>query len=224
MEVERDGELFPSTRTTWCGEMSTLPAYIFLTGYCYPPTGIVFYPVGLACHAVEAFAIAPVVDVVCLPYDLTQRPSYLEKERAKKEKEEARQLVCWRLDEALSDPRCLAPTNTVQRDALSRRLYDRLEREPTREQTERIFAAIVADPDLMPVLGGLAGARNLDPDKLDIFVDSAIRMRESGAEDDADKLAKAICSSPNLTDEQYARLLSAGFSEPLLKRMLKKNR
>lgn len=72
------------------------------------------------------------------------------------------QLVCWRPEEALSDPRCLATTNTVQ--------------------------------------------------------------RESGAEDDADKLAKAICSFPNLTDEQYARLLSAGFSEPLLKRMLKKNR
>ena len=224
MEVERDGELFPSTRTTWCGEMSTLPAYIFLTGYCYPPTGIVFYPVGLACHAVEAFAIAPVVDVVCLPYDLTQRPSYLEKERAKKEKEEADRMVFWELDKALSDPRYTAPTNTVQRDALSRSLDSWPRDDLTREQTERIFAAIVADPDLMPVLGGLAGARNLDPDKLDIFVDSAIRMRESGAEDDADRLAKAICSSPNLTDEQYARLLSAGFSEPLLKRMLKKNR
>ena len=216
MEVERDGELFPSTRTTWCGEMSTLPAYIFLTGYCYPPTGIVFYPVGLACHAVEAFAIAPVVDVVCLPYDLTQRPSYLEKERAKKEKKEADRTAFWEIDAALSDPRYTAPTNTVQRDALSRSLDSWPRDDLTREQTERIFAAIVADPDLMPVLGGLAGARNLDPDKLDIFVDSAIRMRESGVEEDANKLAEAICESPHLTDGQRARLRSAGFSNSKL--------
>lgn len=216
MEVERDGELFPSTKRTWCGDASPLTAAIAMTGICYPPTAVVLFPVGLACHAVESFAIAPAVDIVCLPYDLAHHPSYRAKERLRKETETASQMVAWKLDEALADPRYLAPTNTLQREILSKSLYETHGEFLTREQTEKLFAAIIDNPDLMPVLGGVTGAKKLDPDKLDLFVESAIRMRESGSQEDADKLAKAISRSPNLTDEQRARLRAAGFSGSIL--------
>ena len=128
----------------------------------------------------------------------------------------ARQTVAWKLDEALADPRYLAPTNTLQREILSKSLYGNHGDFLTRAQTEKLFAAIIDNPDLMPVLGGVTGAKKLDPGKLDLFVESAIRMRESGSQEDADKLAKAISRSPNLMDEQRARLRAAGFSRSIL--------
>ena len=202
-----------------CGgdDMSFLPAAFAMTGYCYEPTQFVMYPLGFVCHFAEAFTLAPVVDIVCLPYDLVHHPSYLAKERLRKETEAARQTVAWKLDEALADPRYLAPTNTLQREILSKSLYGGDSGDfITREQTEKLFAAIIDHPDLRPGLGGVAGAKKLDPDKLDLFVESAIRMRETGSQEDADRLVKAICRSPNLTDEQYIRLLSADFLKAML--------
>ena len=216
-KAERNGKLFPSTQAMVCGDdMSFLPAAFALTGYCYEPTQFVMYPLGLVCHFAEAFTLAPAVDIVCLPYDLAHHPSYRAKERLRKETETASQMVAWKLDEALADPRYLAPTNTLQREILSKSLYETHGEFLTREQTEKLFAAIIDNPDLMPVLGGVTGAKKLDPDKLDLFVESAIRMRESGSQEDADKLAKAISRSPNLTDEQRARLRAAGFSGSIL--------
>ncbi len=217
--VERDGELFPSTQRTAQGSMSLVPSAIIMTGYCCEPIGAVLYPFGFACHLVEVVTIAPVVDVVCLPYDLAKfMPRYAKRRREKrraKEWEEAVYLVNTDLAAALADPRYTASTNTVQGKALSRRIWecpDLLRR----EETESVFAAIIADPDLMPVLGGVASFSELDPGKLDLFVESAIRMRETGLQEDADKLAKAICRSPNLTDEQRARLRAAGYPGSIL--------
>ena len=217
-KAERNGKLFPSTQAMVCGgdDMSFLPAAFAMTGYCYEPTQFVMYPLGLVCHFAEAFTLAPAVDIVCLPYDLVHHPSYLAKERLRKETVTARQMVAWKLDEALADPRYLAPTNTLQREILSKSLYENHGEFLTREQTEKLFAAIIADPDLMPVLGGVAGAEKMDSGELNLFVESAIRMRESGSQEDADRLVKAICRSPNLTDEQYIRLLEADFLKPML--------
>lgn len=214
LEVERDGELFPSTQRTAQGSMSLVPSAIIMTGYCYEPIGAVLYPFGFACHLVEVVTIAPVVDVVCLPYDLAKfMPRYAKRRREKrraKEWEEAVYLVNTDLAAALADPRYTASTNTVQSKALKRRIWecpDFLRR----EETESVFAAIIADPDLMPVLGGVASFSELDPGKLDLFVESAIRMRESGSLEDADRLAKAICSSPNVKDGHLDQLRAAGF-------------
>ena len=55
----------------------------FMAEDAWPITALVFAPAGAVVWAGESFALAPVWDTLCLPYDMYLRDEYLEKERLK---------------------------------------------------------------------------------------------------------------------------------------------
>ena len=64
----RSGEIFQTTREG-PGEVALGLIYF---GMVIPPLGIATIPAGIAVAAVDELVVSPVVDLVCLPYDLMQ--------------------------------------------------------------------------------------------------------------------------------------------------------
>ena len=64
----RSGEIFQTTREG-PGEVAMGLIYF---GIIIPPLGIASIPAGLAVAAVDELVVSPVIDLVCLPYDLMQ--------------------------------------------------------------------------------------------------------------------------------------------------------
>lgn len=65
---ERSGEIFQATREG-PGELSLGLIYV---GLLMPPLGLATVPAGIAVGAVDELVVSPVVDLCCLPYDLSQ--------------------------------------------------------------------------------------------------------------------------------------------------------
>lgn len=69
----RTGDYFLSTRVPY---EESYGMRFFDLGYAWAPTvvaPVVLCPVGVAVSAVDKFALSPVWDVVCLPYDAMKR-------------------------------------------------------------------------------------------------------------------------------------------------------
>ena len=218
LAVERDGEFFPSTRDIWNARQKywlppTAGGLVCCYGSVIPYVGlIVFYPPGLALHLAEACVIAPVYDIVCMPYDLSQRPAYLAECRRREEAWQAEKFVHKNLDAALDDGRCLSPSNTVYRKALSEMLSNAEHDALTTGQVSRIVAAIRSDESLLLDMRGVSGQAMMKDDDREWFIQKAIELRQGGRGEDGDAVAAAICRSMKLSDAQYDELVGAGFS------------
>ena len=217
LAVERNGKLFPSTQDIWDGSYYTAGTMVCCCGSVIPYVGlIVFYPPGLALHLAEACVIAPVYDIVCMPYDLSQRPAYLAECRRREEAWQAEKFVHKNLDAALDDGRCLSPSNTVYRKALSEMLSNAEHDALTTGQVSRIVAAIQGDESLLLDMCGVANQDAMKDDDREWFVQKAIELKRGGRDGDGDAVATAVCRSRKLSDAQYEKLIEAGFSAGMI--------
>jgi hypothetical protein len=222
LAVERKGEFFPSTRDIWNARQKyflppTLGGLVCCFGATIPYVGLViFYPPGLTLHLVEGCVIAPAYDIVCMPYDLCQRPTYLAECRRREETWRAEKLVHNNLDAALDDGRCLSPSNTVYYKELSKRLSNLEHNVLTVGQVSRIVAAIRGDEILLLDMCGVANQDAMKDDDREWFVQKAIELKRGGRDGDGDAVATAVCRSRKLSDAQYEKLIEAGFSAGMI--------
>ena len=222
LAVEREGELFPSTRDIWDARQKyflppTVGGLVCCFGAQIPYVGpFVFYPVGYSVHLVEGCVIAPAYDIVCMPYDLWKRPLYLAKCREREEAWRAEKLVCSNLDEALDDGRYLSPSNSLYHKALSEMLCNARHDALTTGQVSRIVAAIRGDESMLLDMRGVANQVVMNDEDREWFVQKAIELRRGGRDGDGDAVAAAVCRSRKISDAQYEELIGAGFSAGMI--------
>ena len=220
--AERNGELFPSTRDILNARQNyfilpTAGGVIFTAGILIPYVGpVVLCPPGIALHLVELCVVAPAYDIVCMPYDLYQRPAYLAKCRREEEVWQARTSVRKNLDAALDDGRCLSPSNTVYREALGERLGGVEHDELSAAQVSRIVSAIRGDESLLLDMHGVSSQLAMEDADREWFVRKAIELKRGGRGEDGDAVAASLCRSRKLSDAQYDELAGAGFSAGML--------
>ena len=218
LAAERNGEFFPSTRDIWNARQKywippTAGGMVCCLGAVTPYVGpVVFYPPGVALHLAEGCVIAPAYDIVCMPYDLCRRPTYLAECRRREEASQAEKLVRQNLDAALDDGRCLSPDNTVYHKALSEMLSNAGHDALTTGQVSRIVAAIRSDESLLVDMRGVSSQLVMKDDDREWFIQKAIELRHGGRGEDGDAVAAAVCRSRKLSDAQYDELVGAGFS------------
>ena len=218
LAVERNGEFFPSTRDIWNARQKywmppTAGGRVCCFGAVTPYVGpAIFYPPGLALHLVEGCVIAPAYDIVCMPYDLCRRPTYLSECRRREEAWQAEKFVSKKLDAALDDGRYLSPSNTVYHKALSEMLGKAEHDALTTGQVSRIVAAIRSDESLLLDMRDVSRQAMMKDDDREWFIQKAIELRHGGRGEDGDAVAAAVCRSRKVSDAQYDELVGAGFS------------
>ena len=216
LAVERDGEFFPSTKDILNAKSKywlppTFGGMFACAGAGVPYVGpVFFYAPGIVIHMTETWVVAPVYDVVCMPYDLLKRPEYIQRERVKAEKWDAEKAVRSSLDNVLEDGRYLSPSNTVQRQALCDMLLSCPHDKLTAVQAERIGAFVRANPELAVEMCGISSQSRLPESDIEWFVSVAARLLRSEGKDDALKMSKSICRSMSISDRQYQILVDAG--------------
>ena len=218
LAVERDGEFFPSTRDIWNARQKywlppTAGGWVCCFGAVTPYVGpLIFYPPGFALHLVEGCVIAPAYDIVCMPYDLCRRPTYLAECRRREEACQAEKFVRKNLDAALDDGRYLSPSHTVYHKALSEMLSKAEHDALTTGQVSRIVAAIQSDESLLLDMRDVSRQAMMKDDDREWFIQKAIELRHGGRGEDGNAVAAAVCRSRKLSDAQYDELVGAGFS------------
>ncbi len=222
LTVEREGGLFPSTSDIWNAKQKylfppTVGAWSFLIVHQIPYVGpFICYPVGYTVHYTEGCVIAPMYDMLCMPYDLCKRPDYLEKRRLREEARSASRLVHENFTKALDDGRYFSSNNIAYYKAMSKRLETLAHDSLTTVQVARIVSAIRRDETILPDMCGVAGQIAMDNEEREWFIRKAIEFRNTGRGKDSEILVTAICRSMGLSDDQYKMLLDAGFSKGMV--------
>ena len=222
LTVEREGGLFPSTSDIWDTRQKyllppTVGGWSFLILHQIPYVGpFISYPVSYTVHYTEGCVIAPLYDMLCMPYDLCKRPEYLEKRRLREEAWRASKLVREDFTKALDDGRYFSSSNIVYYKAMSDRLEKLTHDSLTTDQVVRVVSAIRHDESILLDMCGVAGQIAMGNEEREWFIRKAIEFKNSGRGKDSDILVAAICRSRGLSDDQYKMLVDAGFPNGII--------